>query len=131
MNFFYQFFSFLFLVFSNENNHRFHIRYNFFRNFDDYPVFQPKPTFLYYFAHDCTIYFSVCHSSSYICATFLWWSQFMHTSHHFAAFQGRLFYCANQSFFGGRIFHRYMIGSFEILHRNKRSHDCKTFWNAF
>ena len=24
------------------------------RNFDDYPGFQPKTTFMYYFAHDCT-----------------------------------------------------------------------------
>ena len=23
------------------------------RNFDDYPGFQPKTTFMYYFAHDC------------------------------------------------------------------------------
>ena len=39
--------------FSNENNLGFHMRYHFFRNFDDYPGFQPKTTFLYYFAHDC------------------------------------------------------------------------------
>ena len=26
------------------------------RNFDDYPGFQPKTTFLYYFAHDCSKY---------------------------------------------------------------------------
>ena len=25
------------------------------RNFDDYPGFQPKTTFMYYFAHDCRI----------------------------------------------------------------------------
>ena len=29
------------------------MRYHFFQNFDDYPGFQPKTTFLYYFAHDC------------------------------------------------------------------------------
>ena len=39
--------------FSNKNNHGFHMSYHFFRNFDDYPSFQPKTTFLYYFAHDC------------------------------------------------------------------------------
>ena len=25
------------------------------QNFDDYPGFQPKTTFMYYFAHDCTL----------------------------------------------------------------------------
>ena len=30
------------------------MRYHFFRNFDDYSGFQPKTTFLYYSAHDCS-----------------------------------------------------------------------------
>ena len=34
----------LFLVFSNEKNHGFNLRYNFFRNCDDYPGFPPKTT---------------------------------------------------------------------------------------
>ena len=29
----------------------FHMRYHFFQNFDDYPGFQPKTTFIYYLAH--------------------------------------------------------------------------------
>ena len=35
--------NFLLIVFSNENNLGFHMRYNFFRNFDDYPG--PKQPF--------------------------------------------------------------------------------------
>ena len=36
------------------------MRYHFFRNFDDYSGFQPKTTFLYYSAHDCS-HCCLCH----------------------------------------------------------------------
>ena len=42
----------LFCFFSYEKKIGFH-EVSFFQNFDDYPGFQPKTTFLYYFADDC------------------------------------------------------------------------------
>ena len=53
MRFFQSAILIFFHFFSNENNLGFHMRYHFCRNFDDYPCFQPKTTFMYYFAHDC------------------------------------------------------------------------------
>ena len=50
----------------------------------------------------------------------------MHTGHHFAVFQGRLFYFENQSCFGGRILHRYMLGPFKFLEARDRMIDCTT-----
>ena len=43
LDFFFQK-KFLFCFFSNEEKLRFHMRYHFFRNFDDYPGFKPKIT---------------------------------------------------------------------------------------
>ena len=43
----------IFLLHLNENKQPVHMRYHLFQNFDDYPGFQPKTTFLYYYAHNC------------------------------------------------------------------------------